>query len=402
MAGRERGRLHDPIRRTPLHSWHEAQGAPFEDVGRWKRPLAYPRAGEDLEAATLRECRAVREDVGILDASTLGKIDVRGPDAAELLERLCATRIGTLAPGRCRYVVICGVDGMVLDDGVVMRLASEHFVLTTTSGHAPQLLDWMEEWLQTEWPELAAHLTSVTDHWAAIAVAGPRARDVLRPLALEAALDRDAFAFMAVRETAIGGVAARLARVSFCGELAFEVHVAARHAPALWAALLERGATPYGTEAMHVLRAEKGYPIIGQDTDGTVTPQDLGLDFAVADKSFVGRRSHARIDARRTTRRRLVGLLPDDPDERLVEGAALIAAANASRAEGHVTSAYRSAALGRTFALGLLEDGVRRIGQRVLATTAAGAAVPVTVHAPVFYDPEGRRRDGDDDLDAVR
>jgi sarcosine oxidase subunit alpha len=403
MAGRERGRLHDPIRRTPLHSWHEAHGAPFEDVGRWKRPLGYPRDGEDLEAATLRECRAVREDVGILDASTLGKIDVRGPDAAELLERLCATRIGTLGPGRCRYVVICGVDGMVLDDGVAMRLAPEHFVLTTTSGNAPLLLDWMEEWLQTEWPELDVHLTSVTDHWAVIAIAGPRARDLLRPLAREAALDRDAFAFMAVRETVVGGVGARLARVSFCGELAFELHVPARHAPGLWVALVQAGATPYGTEAMHVLRAEKGYPIIGQDTDGTVTPQDLGLDFAVADKPFVGRRSHDRPDARRTGRRRLVGLLPDDPDEQLVEGAALIATADASRVQGHVTSSYRSAALGRTFALGLLEDGVRRIGQRVMATTtAAGAAVPVTVHTSVFYDPEGRRRDGDDDLDAVR
>ncbi len=401
LAGRARGDLLEPIRVTALHAWHVAAGATFEDVGQWKRPRCYARPGEDLDAATLRECRAVREGVGIMDASTLGKIDVQGPDAGELLDRVYTNLMSTLPVGSCRYGVLCGVDGMVFDDGVVLRLAEDRFVTTTTTGNAAAVLDWLEEWLQTEWPDLRVRLTSVTDHWAAIAVAGPRAREALAPLvAAGVALDADAFPFMTVRETEVAGVRARLARISFSGELAFEVHVPARFARGVWEAIVAAGAplgiTPYGTEAMHVLRAEKGYPIVGQDTDGTVTPQDLGMDWVVSKRKpfFVGRRSQRRPDSVRDDRRQLVALLPVDRGEPLVEGAALLPRPAASRAEGHVTSAYRSAALGRTFGLALLERGRARHGETIHVTTAAGATTLATVADPVLYDPEGRRRDG--------
>jgi sarcosine oxidase subunit alpha len=384
LAGPQRGALLQPIRRTALHDRHEQHGAIFEDVGQWKRPLAYPRAREDIDAATERECTTVRTDLGIMDASTLAKIDIRGPDAGEFLDRIFTNVISTLKPNACRYGVICGTDGMVFDDGVVMRLGAERFLTTTTTGNAAPLLAHLEEWLQTEWPDLDVALTSVTDHWAVIAVAGPRTRELMPEMP-----------FMGVCETTFAGVPARLARVSFSGELAYEVHVQRRHAETVWDALIAHDATPYGTEAMHVLRAEKGYPIIGQDTDGTVTPQDLGMDWVIskAKPFFVGRRSHARSDTRRPDRRHFVGLLPEDPDERLTEGAALITGPDNRYSEGHVTSSYRSPTLQRTFALALLQNGRNRHGDRIHATTATGTTT-ATVTGTVFYDPEGARRDG--------
>jgi sarcosine oxidase subunit alpha len=280
LAGRERGDLFDPVRTTPVHDRHVAAGAVFEDVGQWKRARHYPHPGEDMTAAVLRECAAVRGAVGIMDASTLGKIDVRGPDAEVLLDRLYTNLMSSLKVGRVRYGVMCGNDGMVFDDGTVLRLAEDRFLVTTTTGNAAAVLDWMEEWLQTEWPDLRVRLTSVTEQWSIFAVAGPRSRDVVGAVFAELDVSNDAFGFMTSHDTALGGVPVRLARISFSGELAFEVSVAAGYAPAVWARLIEAGReygiTPYGTETMHVLRAEKGYPIIGQDTDGTVTPHDLG------------------------------------------------------------------------------------------------------------------------------
>lgn len=403
LAGRARGALYDPVRVTALHPWHVAHGARFEDVGQWKRPWYYPRDGEDMAAAVLRECRAARESVAFMDASTLGKIDVQGPDAAVFLDRLYTNMMSTLKPGRIRYGVMCRPDGMVFDDGTVIRLAGDRFLATTTTGNAAAVLDWMEEWLQTEWPELRVHCTSVTDHWATVALVGPRARRVLGALAPRLAVDNDAFPFMAWRDTTVAGIAARVCRISFSGELAYEIHVSPWNALALWEALYEAGApdgiTPYGTETMHVLRAEKGYPIIGQDTDGTVTPQDLGMGWAVSKKKpdFIGKRSHTRADTVRPDRKHLVGLLPEDPGAFLPEGTHLVAGSELPAPPvpmlGHVTSSYRSAALGRTFALALVKGGRDRIGERLYAAVG-GRVVPVTVASPVLYDPEGARRDG--------
>lgn len=403
LAGRDRGALSDPVRTTALHEWHAAHGALFENVGQWKRPWYYPLAGEDMETAVLRECRATREGVGFMDASTLGKIDVQGPDAAVFLDRLYTNMMSTLKVGMIRYGVMCRPDGMVFDDGTVIRVAQDRFLVTTTTGNAAAVLDWMEEWHQTEWPELKVHCTSVTEQWATVALVGPKSREVLGSLAPELAVANDDFPFMAWRETTVAGIAARVCRISFSGELAYEINVSPWQALALWEAVHEAGApygiTPYGTETMHVLRAEKGYPIIGQDTDGTVTPQDLGMSWVVSKKKpdFIGKRSYARADTARPDRKHLVGLLPEDPGTFLPEGTHLIAEGVLLTPPvpmlGHVTSSYRSAALGRTFALALVKGGRDRIGERLFAPVG-DRLVPVTVASPVLYDPEGARRDG--------
>jgi sarcosine oxidase subunit alpha len=394
LAGRNRGRLFDPVRETPIHPWHRANGAVFETVGQWHRPRYYPHPGESMEEAVLRECAAVREGVGMMDASTLGKIDVQGPDAIELLNRLYTNAYDSLAVGMCRYGVLCRPDGMVFDDGVVMRVGAERYVCTTTTGNAAPVLAWMEEWLQTEWPELRVWLTSVTEQWATVAVVGPESRDLLgRVTGIQ--LDAESFPFMAIREGEVAGIPARVCRVSFSGELAFEVNVDGRRALELWEALFAGGPTPYGTETMHVLRAEKGYPIIGQDTDGTVTPQDLGMDWIVSKTKpdFMGRRSYARLDTSRPDRKHLVGLLPVDPGALLPEGAQLVSEPGETAMVGHVTSSYRSAALGRTFALALVKGGRDRMGSTVHAPLASPPIAAEIVGACV-YDPEGARRDG--------
>jgi sarcosine oxidase subunit alpha len=403
LAGRERGMLHDPVRVTAIQSWHVAHGARFENVGQWKRPWYYPRDGEDMQSAVLRECAAARTGVACQDASTLGKIDVQGPDAAVLLDRLYTNLMSTLKVGSIRYGVMCRADGMILDDGTVSRLADDRFLVTTTTGNAATVLDWMEEWLQTEWPELRARCTSVTDHWTTIALVGPRSREVLAELAPDLAVDAASFPFMTWRDADVAGIPSRVCRISFSGELAYELNVTAWHGLALWEAVHAAGRrfgiTAYGTETMHVLRAEKGYPIIGQDTDGTVTPQDLGMAWVVSKKKadFVGKRSFSRADTGRPDRKHLVGLLPDDADTLLPEGAQLVTVDPLPEppvpSQGHVTSSYRSAALGRTFALALLRAGRERIGERLYAPVGA-RLVPVTVTEPVLYDPEGARRDG--------
>ncbi|MFE7173228.1 sarcosine oxidase subunit delta family protein [Streptomyces sp. NPDC057616] len=403
LAGRDRGRLSDPVRTTALHEWHVARGALFENVGQWKRPWYYPQDGEDMESAVLRECAAAREGVAFMDASTLGKIDVQGPDAAVFLDLLYTNMMSTLKVGMIRYGVMCRPDGMVFDDGTVIRLAQDRYLVTTTTGNAAAVLDWMEEWLQTEWPDLRVHCTSVTEQWATVALVGPKSRAVLGSLAPQLAVANEDFPFMAWRDTAVAGIDARVCRISFSGELAYEINVSPWNALALWEALYEAGAeygiTPYGTETMHVLRAEKGYPIVGQDTDGTVTPQDLGMSWAVSKKKrdFIGKRSYARADTVRPDRKHLVGLLPEDTGTFLPEGTQLVAdsvlPAPPVPMLGHVTSSYRSAALGRTFALALIKGGRDRIGERLYAPVG-DRLVPVTVTGPVLYDPEGARRDG--------
>ena len=403
LAGRERGRLFDPERTTALHPWHVEAGAVFEDVGQWKRPRYYPRPGESMDDAVLRECAAVRTGVGILDGSTLGKIDVQGPDAGVLLDRLYTNMISNLAVGRARYGVMCGADGMVIDDGTVLRIADDRFLVVTTTGGAATILDWMEEWHQTEWPDLRVHLASVTEQWAVIPVVGPRSRDVVGAVFPDLDASAEAFPFMAWRDTVLDGVPVRVARISFSGELAFEVNVSSWYADAVWRRLLAagepHGITPYGTETMHVLRAEKGYPIIGQDTDGTVTPHDLGLGWAVSKKKpdFVGKRSFTRPSNLDPLRKQLVGLLPVDAATKLPEGSQIVEDAVLPPPPvpmlGHVTSSYHSAELGRPFALALMKAGRARIGD-VVHVPVDGTLVPVEVAGSVLVDPEGTRRDG--------
>jgi sarcosine oxidase subunit alpha len=384
FAGAARAALFDPVRHTPI----AAPDAVFEDVGTWKRARCFPRNGEDHAAAVARECRALRTSVGLFDASTLGKIEVVGPDAAEFLNRIYTGTFTTLAPGRCRYTLLLGEDGFVRDDGVVARLASDRFHVTTTTGGAASVLHHMEDYLQTEFPELRVWLTSTTEQWAVIAVQGPRAADTIQPL-LEA-IDLKAMPHMSVRDCRVAGIAARLFRVSFTGEPGFEINVPAQFGQAVWNAVLEAGAphdiTRYGTDAMHVLRAEKGFIVVGQETDGTVTPNDLGLDWAIGKTKpdFVGKRSLVRPDMMRSDRKQLVGLLTTDPTVVLEEGAQVVAVGTAVSL-GHVTSAYQSSAAGRSIALALISGGRSRIGS-TLAVPMPDRTIEVTVTRPLFYE----------------
>lgn len=406
LAGRERGKLFDPERTTPIHAWHVEHGADFEIVGQWLRPRFYPVGEEEMDAAVLRECRQARTAVAMMDASTLGKIEVQGPDAGEFLNRVYTNAFKKLPVGSARYGVMCKPDGMMFDDGVTLRLADDRYFMTTTTGGAAGVLDWLEEWLQTEWPELDVYCTSVTEQWSTIAVVGPRSRDVIARIAPDLDVSNEAFPFMTFQETTLAsGVPARICRISFSGELAFEVNVAGWYGLAVWEQIYEAGQdlgiTPYGTETMHVLRAEKGYPIVGQDTDGTVTPQDAGMEWIVSkQKDFIGRRSYSRVDTQRSDRKHMVGLLPVDRTTVLPEGAQLVASGTVIDDGpdpvpmlGHVTSSYASAALERPFALALVAGGRDRIGE-VLLAPVGDDLVEVEVASTVLYDPEGTKRDG--------
>jgi sarcosine oxidase subunit alpha len=400
IAGRETGALFDPERKTALHEWHVAHGAAFENVGQWKRPWYYAGRGESMQLAVQRECLAVRQAVGIMDVSTLGKIDAQGPDAAAFLDWFYTSSWQDLKVGRCRLGLMLDENGMVLDDGVGVRLGERHFMLTTTTGGAARVLGWLERWRQTEWPQFRVHLASVTDQWAAIALAGPFSRQVLQAAGTDFDCSREAFPFLHLRTGAVAGVSARVLRVSFSGELAYEIYVPADHGRAVWEALVRAGApfgiTPYGTETMHVLRAEKGYIIVGQDTDGSVTPIDLGMErFVSRTKDFLGKRSLARSDTSRADRKQLVGLLAQDPARPLPEGGQIVQAPGRAPPvpmEGHVTSSYASATLGRSIALALVKSGRSRLGQTVFVTLGDGSFAPARIAEPVFYDPQGARQ----------
>lgn len=400
LAGRELGDYFDPVRKTCLHDWNVEHGAVFEDVGNWKRAHYYPKPGEDMHAAVRRECLAVRNAVGILDYSTLGKIDVRGPDTVEFLNRLYINSWTKLQPGRCRYGLLLDENGMVMDDGVSIRLAEDHFLLTTTTSGAARIMSWMERWLQTEWPDLRVYLTSVTDQYAVATVAGPHARKVLGAVCDGIDFGNEAFPFMSFREGTIDGVFARVLRVSFSGELSYEIYTPAnmgRHVvERLMRAGEPYGITPYGTETMHVLRGEKGYIIVGQDTDGSVTPMDLGMGGMVAkNKDCLGKRSLMRSHTNGAGRKQFVGLLADDPACVLPEGGQILQGPTQAAIApmfGHVTSSYMSPILGRSIALALLKDGQERMGQSVTVATADGRFMPARVCSPVFYDPEGARQ----------
>jgi sarcosine oxidase subunit alpha len=386
IAGSARGDLFEPVRQTPMHEQAVGLGAVFEPVSGWQRARYFPRDGEEMHQAVARECRAVRNAAGMLDATTLGKIEVVGPDAAEFLDRIYTGRISRLAPGRCRYGLLLTEAGYVLDDGVIARLAPDRFHITTTTGGAAGALHHMEDYRQTEFPELRVWITSVTEQWATIAVQGPLARQVIAPHVEGIELAPEAMPHMSVRGGRICGVPTRLFRVSFTGELGYEVNVPADYGAAVWQELQAGDVAPYGTEAMHVLRAEKGYIIIGQETDGTVIPSDLGLDWTVAreKRDFIGKRSLARPDMLRLDRRQLVGLVSA---ELLEEGAQVVVG---GAAVGHVTSAYWSETLQSPIALGLVAAGRSRIGE-ILYVPLQHHTVAVRVTAPVFYDAGGAR-----------
>ncbi|MFK7860666.1 MAG: sarcosine oxidase subunit alpha family protein [Granulosicoccus sp.] len=401
VAGAHTGSLFDPMRFTPMHEWHLVRGAVFENVGQWKRPWYYPQGDETMEQSIAREQLATRNSVGILDASTLGKIDIQGKDAREFLGRVYTNAWAKLQPGQCRYGLMCGEDGMVMDDGVTACLAENHFHMTTTTGGAANVLSWLEIYHQTDWPELEVFFNSVTDHWATMAIAGPNARKVLEKLT-DTDISADNFKFMQWKSATVAGIPARVFRISFTGDLSFEINVPAHYGQAVWKALFEAGSefdlTPYGTETMHVLRAEKGFIIVGQDTDGSMTPMDINHGWAVASSkpfSFIGKRGMNRADCLRDNRKQLVGLMTTDPNALLPEGAQAVSDPRQPipmAMVGHVTSSYHSAFLGRRIAMGVIKGGLRRMGEKVYFPLRNGAVVEAVICTTTFVDPDNERQ----------
>jgi sarcosine oxidase subunit alpha len=402
IAGRGIRELFDPERYTAMHRWHQEQGAKFEDVGQWKRPWYFPQENESMQESVNRECLAVRNSVGILDASTLGKIDIQGPDAAEFITRIYTNSFLQLSPGRCRYGVMLKEDGMIFDDGVCACISDNHYLMFTTTGGAAGVLAWLELWQQTEWPELQVYFTSVTDHWATATISGPNARNVITKVCDDIDFSAENFGFMEWRDGNIADVAARVFRISFTGELSYEVNVSANYGHHVWEKLIEAGAefniTPYGTESMHVLRAEKGFIIVGQDTDGSMTPADMNMDWVIGENksfSFIGKRSLRRSDSVRANRKQLVGLKTIDPLTVLPEGSQIVndpEQAIPMDMQGHVTSSYYSANMGRSIAMAVIKGGADRMGDIVYCPSADGTNAAAQIVSHVFYDPAGERQ----------
>ncbi|MEL7106204.1 MAG: sarcosine oxidase subunit alpha family protein [Pseudomonadota bacterium] len=394
IGGEARGALFQPVRCSPIHDWHEAQGAHWEPVGQWRRPYAFPKDGETVEQAVQREILNTRTNVGLLDASTLGKILVKGPDAGRFLDMLYTGRISTLKPGRCRYGLMCNDNGFLIDDGVVARIDETTFLCHTTTGGADRIHAMMEEWLQTEWWEWNVYTANITEARAQIAVVGPKARDLLDRLGGMDVSDA-ALPFMGWADGTLGGFNVRIYRISFSGELSFEISLDAGQGLAFWHACLDAGADmsimPYGTEALHVMRAEKGFIMIGDETDGTVIPQDLGLDWAISKKKddYLGKRAQMRAHMADPDRWKLVGLETLDGSV-LPDGAYAVTAgdnANGQRAtQGRVTSTYHSPTLGRGIAMGLVHHGPDRMGEVLEFARVDGTMVEAKIVSPVFLD----------------
>ncbi len=402
-AGHRTGRAFAPIRRTAMDGWHRRSGASFIEAGHWLRPSCYPRGDEDIAGATWREALAVRTGVGICDVSTLGKIDVMGPDAAEFLTRLYINGFRKLAVGRVRYGAMLRPDGHLLDDGTTSRFAEDHFVTTTTTANAARVLAHMEYHAQVAWPDLDVAVCSATEQWATMAVAGPRSRETLQLAFPDADLSDEALPFMGFLELDGGGFPLRVFRISFSGELAYEVSVPWGHGEPIWCRIMAAGApfdiTPYGTEALSVLRIEKGHPA-GPELDGRTTAADIGLGemFAKQKTGFVGRLLATRPGLADPHRPRLVGLRPVDPAGRLRGGAHLVADAKGCGIEdsqGWLSSVCHSPQVESWIALGFLADGARRTGEVLHAVfPLRGETVAVEVCSPCFVDPEGSRLRG--------
>ena len=400
IGGAATGASFQPIRRTPIQDWHEKNGAVFEPVGQWRRPYAFRRGMESTHEAVMREVRNAREKMGLLDASTLGKIIVKGPDAGRFLDMLYTNMMSNLKPGKCRYGLMCNENGFLIDDGVVARIDEDTWLCHTTTGGAESIHAHMEEWLQTEWWDWKVYVANVTEQYAQIAVVGPNARKALENLG-GVDVSKEALGFMDWVDGTLGGYKVRIYRISFSGELSYEIAVDACHGQALWDALLAvgagLGAMPYGTEALHILRAEKGFIMIGDETDGTVIPQDLGLDWAISKKKddYLGKRAQARSHMTDPERWKLVGLETLDGST-LPEGAYALGEGTNDNGQknmiGRVTSTYHSPTLGKGIAMGLVQRGPERMGEVLKFPGTDGKVYQARIVDPVFYDKEGEKQ----------
>ena len=400
IVGRNVGEYFDVFRRTPMNDWHIKNKAEFENVGQWKRAWYYPKNNETMHEAVQRESLATRESAGILDASTLGKIDIQGSDASEFLNKVYTNAWSKLEIGKCRYGLMLNEDGMVYDDGVTTRLGENHYIMTTTTGGAANVMSKLEDYLQTEWPELDVYLTSVTDHFATATVGGPNSKKILNKLIPDLDFTNKNFPHMSFKEAKIGKIKCRVMRISFTGELSYEINVQANYGKSLWEQCMAAGKdfniSPYGTETMHLLRAEKGFIIVGQDTDGTMTPIDLQMDWIVSKKKydFIGKRSLYRSDTMKEDRKQLVGLITENPKEILEEGAQIVAKLNQSPVEmlGHITSSYFSPNLNKSIALAVVRNGKTMMGEK-LFVPMEGRSINVTIVDQVFLDKENKKLD---------
>ena len=398
IVGRNVGKFFDITRKTTIHEWHVSNNAEFENVGQWKRPWYYPKNNEDMHQAVQRESLAARESAGILDASTLGKIDIQGTDASEFLNRVYTNSWSKLSIGKCRYGLMLNEDGMVYDDGVTTRIGENHYIMTTTTGGAANVLGKLEDYLQTEWPELDVYLTSVTDHYSTASICGPNSKKILMKLFPNVKFDDENFPHMSFQNASLDKINCRIMRISFTGEHSYEINIEAKYGKSLWEKCIEAGKefniTPYGTETMHLLRAEKGFIIVGQDTDGTMTPIDLQMEWIVSKKKFdfIGKRSLYRSDTIREDRKQLVGLVTDDPNEVLEEGAQIVQNLNTKPIEmlGHVTSSYYSPNLKKSIALAVVRSGKKMKGQKLIVPME-NKNINVTVSDFIFLDKDNER-----------
>ena len=406
IAGRSTYEFYDPQRKTPIHSWHLKNQAIFEDVGQWKRPWYFKRhARETMHEAVQRESRELRKSAGILDGSTLGKIEIKGKDALEFMNLMYTNAFTKMKPMTARYVLMLGEDGMIKDDGIVCKISDEHFIATTTTGGAPKVLSDMEEYAQTEWPQMNVYMNSITEQFSTFNISGPKSRAIMRKVFSNIDFSNDKFPFMSFNTFDYLDTKVRIMRASFTGELGYEIYVPPKYALELWEKIFAYGTNlgliPYGTETMHLLRAEKGYVVIGQDTDGTVTPIDLNLNWMIGKnkKDFIGKRSLSRSDTARTDRKQLVGILTLDRGKNIEEGQHIVEQKNLPRNIdkpvdylGHITSSYYSPTLNRCVAMALLKNGNQLIGKKLFVSRSSGLEnTEVEVVKPTFHDPENKR-----------
>ncbi len=399
IVGREVGMEYMPTRKTPMHEWHEKNNAVFVDAGAWKRPRYYKLGSETLFEASKREAKNVRENVGICDVTTLGKIDIKGPDAAEFLNRVYTNAWMKLPVGKARYGLMLREDGIVMDDGTTTRISENHYHMTTTTAQAANVLSHLEYYLQIVWPELNVNVVSTTEQWAGAAIAGPKSRDMLSKLYPDLDVSNEALPFMGYKEAEFFGVPSRIFRISFSGELAYEINVKSDHGMFMWEKMMEVGKDfgnqPYGTEALSTLRIEMGH-VAGPELDGRTIPSDVSLNGLVSKKKdFIGKNSLGREAFNVESRQKIVGLIPIDRKSSIPEGSHIVQDQNAKLPNpklGHVSSSCWSVENNNPFSLAIMKDGKNMIGKKFFAVSPLkNKSIEVEVISSHYVDPEGKR-----------
>ena len=405
IAGRSTYEFYDPKRKTPIHNWHIKKKAIFEDVGQWKRPWYFKKNNETMHQAVQRESKQTRETAGILDGSTLGKIEIKGKNALEFMNLMYTNPFTKMKPMTSRYALMLGEDGMIKDDGIVCKISDNHFISTTTSSGAPKVLADMEEYLQTEWPHLQVYVNSITEQYTTFNISGPKSRDIMSKVFNEIDFSNEKFPFMTFKMFTYMDTEVRIMRASFTGEIGYEIYISPQQSLALWEKIFDYGRdfnlVPYGTETMHLLRAEKGYVVIGQETDGTITPLDINFAWMIGKKKkdFIGKRSLIRSDTAREDRKQLVGIVPLDKSKYIEEGQHVVECKNLPKKItlpipylGHITSSYHSPNLNHCISMALIKGGNKLMGAKLFVSTSNGTKnIPVEVVNPVFIDPENKR-----------